>query len=309
MFTLRDFRFAWLLIAAAACWGFATAVSKSALSAFDPLALLVVQLSASSIFVTLALLIRREAVSRTGQTTRLAMLGLLNPGLAYALSLAGLTTISASLSVLLWAGEPILILILAVLVLKDRVTPTMAVLMVAAFTGVVLIVQQRGDGAALGVALTVAGVACCALYTVLCRRLLLDDSTLPVVLVQQLAALGFALVLATGFAATGKLTLPTSVPVHAWLTAIASGVIYYALAFWFYLNGLRRVPAAVAGSFINLIPVFGVAAGYALLDERLTPRQLAGAAIVLTAVTVLALKSAQDTPAATPAGHDQAPTH
>jgi probable blue pigment (indigoidine) exporter len=238
--------------------------------------------------VPLALLARREAVPRTPQTTRL---GLLNPGLAYALSLAGLTSISASLSVLLWAGEPILILVLAVLVFKDRVTSVMAVLMVAAFTGVLLIVQQRGGGATPGIALTFAGVACCALYTVLGRRLLLADATLPVVLAQQLAALGFAVVLAAAFAASGHLTLPTGVPARSWLTAMGSGVAYYAVAFWFYRNGLRRVPAAVVGSFINLIPVFGVAAGYVLLDERLTPRQLAGAAVVLTAVTLLALSS------------------
>ena len=50
----------------------------------------------------------------------------------------------------------------------------------------------------------------------------------------------------------------------------------------------------MAGSLINLIPVFGVAAGYALLGERLTPSQLTGAAIVLTAVTLLALTPARD---------------
>ena len=65
MFTVRDLRFAWLLVAGAACWGFATAVSKSALTTFDPLALLA----------------RREGIPRTGQTSRLALLGLL-PGLA-----------------------------------------------------------------------------------------------------------------------------------------------------------------------------------------------------------------------------------
>jgi hypothetical protein len=96
----------------------------------------------------------------------------------------------------------------------------MAVLMVAAFSGVLLIVQQRGGGATPGIALTFAGVACCALYTVLCRRLLLADATLPVVLAQQLAALGFAVVLAAAFAASGHLTLPTGVPARSWLTAM-----------------------------------------------------------------------------------------
>jgi probable blue pigment (indigoidine) exporter len=176
--------------------------------------------------------------------------------------------------------------------------------MVTAFTGVLLVIGQRAGGTTPGVTLTLAGVTCCALYTVLCRRLLLDDATLPVVLVQQLAALGFATLLATAFAIAGHLTLPTSVPAGSWLAAIGSGVAYYAVAFWLYLGGLRRVPAAVAGSFINLIPVFGVTAGYLLLDERLTARQLAGAAIVLATVTLLALNSTRDSQGTATTDHD-----
>ena len=46
-----------------------------------------------------------------------------------------------------------------------------------------------------------------------------------------------------------------------WLAAAASGVLYYGLGFWFFVTGLRQVPASVAGSFLPLIPVFGLAAG------------------------------------------------
>jgi hypothetical protein len=38
--------------------------------------------------------------------------------------------------------------------------------------------------------------------------------------------------------------------------------MYYAAAFWFYLRGLSCVRASVAGGFINLIPVFGIATAY-----------------------------------------------
>lgn len=44
----------------------------------------------------------------------MAWLGVLNPGLAYLLGLIGRSQISASLSVLLWAVEPVAILGIAV---------------------------------------------------------------------------------------------------------------------------------------------------------------------------------------------------
>ena len=71
------------------------------------------------------------------------------------------------------------------------------------------------------------------------------------------------------------------------------------MAFWFYLRGLRTCSPAVAGLFINLVPVFGVTAAAVLLDERLVGRQWLGAVIVLLAVAVLALvQSRADRPRA-----------
>jgi drug/metabolite transporter (DMT)-like permease len=49
-------------------------------------------------------------------------------------------------------------------------------------------------------------------------------------------------------------------------------MVYYGFVFWFFVGGLRGVPASVAGSFLPLIPVFGLAAGY-LLGDRLRDRQ------------------------------------
>jgi drug/metabolite transporter (DMT)-like permease len=63
-----------------------------------------------------------------------------------------------------------------------------------------------------------------------------------------------------------------------------SGVLYYALAFWLYIRGLKKVPASLAGFFINLLPVFGVSAAYIFLGERLTPIQWVGAILILFAV-------------------------
>lgn len=293
-----------MLVAAAACWGGGTVISKQALDEIAPLTLLPIQLLASTLFLLAMKQATASPIEWTPQLRRLATLGVLNPGLAYALGLLGLASITASMSVLLWTLEPVLILVLAALLLKERVTATLMVAMTAAVSGVLLIVYQGGaTGDPAGVVLTVSAVGACALYTVAARRLLLDDASITVALVQQTAALAFAVGLVLIAAAFGGANWPTE-PLSAgtWVAAVASGVLYYGLAFWFYISALTRVPASVAGAFLPLIPVFGVAAGY-LIGERLTERQWVGAAVVVTAVTLVAVLQhrAVDDAAAPPA--------
>ena len=158
-----------------------------------------------------------------------------------------------------------------------------------AVTGVLLVVYQPGaTGQAIGITLTLVSVGCCALYTVLTRRLMLDDSSLNVVLTQQAAALGFALVLATLVTLVGGTGWDLAgLGVGTLLGAAASGVLYYGLGFLMFVTGLRQVTASYAGAFLPLIPVFGVAAGY-LVGERLDPRQWVGAVVIVAAVGAIA---------------------
>jgi drug/metabolite transporter (DMT)-like permease len=270
-----------------------TVITKQALTDIPPFALLPLQLAASCVFLF--------AVSRTGRTPpirwspqlrRLAALGVLNPGLAYALSLVGLTSISASMSVLLWATEPVLIVLLAILFLHEHVSVVLGVAMAAAVAGALVVVYRTdAAGQTTGIVLTVGAVTACALYSVLTRWLILDDVAATVVLIQQAAALGFAVLVAgvvEVIGGGGAWTLTPMTPA-GWLTAAGSGVLYYGLAFWLYLTGLRRLPASVAGSFLTLIPVFGVAAGH-LVGERLSALQWVGAVVVTGAVAVVAIR-------------------
>ena len=279
------------LVAAAACWGVGTVVTKQVVDDVAPLTLLPLQLAASSAFLLVVAVVRHEPLAWTAPLRRLAGLGVLNPGLAYALGLVGLTTITASLSVLLWAAEPVLIMLLAALVLRERIPPTLGLSLGVALAGVCLVVYQPGAaGDAVGIALTLAGVGCCALYSVLTRRLLLDDSSLTVALAQQAAALAFAVALASVAEVAGATGWSIGdLDARAWLGAIASGVLYYGLAFWLYLTALRLVPASYAGAFLPLIPVFGIAAGY-LVGERLESRQWLGAAVVILATAFIGFR-------------------
>ena len=280
-----SYRHVLLLVAATACWGLGTVLSKHVLDrGVAPLTLLAIELTTSSLMLLLVTLLSRAPLLWSANLAELALLGILNPGIAYALALLGLVTISASLSVLLWATEPVLIMLLAVLLLCERVAAATLVGVAVALVGVLLVLYRPGAaGSAQGIGLTLGAVAACALYAVLTRRLLLDDSSLTVVLVQQSAALTFAvaLVATTGLRGSWDLGLPTDAT--TWVLAAASGAVYYGLAFWLFIGGLRGVPASVAGSLFPLIPVFGLAAAY-VAGDRLTDRQWIGAVVVVVAI-------------------------
>jgi probable blue pigment (indigoidine) exporter len=277
------------LILAAACWGLGTVVSKRAIEEIPPLTLLPIQLGSS--LLALALLMRWRGVPLRDPSASplLGRLGVLNPGLAYALSLLGLVHITASLSVMLWALEPLLILFLAAWLLEERIGPSLVVLSLVALAGMLLVIYQPGStGTTLGVALTVAGVACCAIYTVVTRRWISSsDSTAQVVVSQQTYALGVAFILVAVVWLLGGAVRPENVSPAGWASAVGSGVLYYAMAYWFYLSGLRHAPASIAAASFYLIPVFGVAGGFLFLGDRLLPGQWVGVVVVLAAIAII----------------------
>ena len=108
------------LILAVACWGVGTVISKQAVAEIPPLTLLPIQLAISLAFLALVAHPRGEHLPSDRPGRLAGRLGLLNPGLAYALGLLGLAQIPAGLSVLLWAVEPVLILLLAALAITLR---------------------------------------------------------------------------------------------------------------------------------------------------------------------------------------------
>jgi probable blue pigment (indigoidine) exporter len=274
------------LALAATCWGLGTVISKAALAELPPLTLLAIQLAAS--LVLLVVLMRLRGIPlRSDDPPLLGRLGILNPGIAYGLSLLGLVTITASLSVLLWILEPLMILALAAWFLGERVTPTFVVLSFVAIGGLVLVIFEPAIGTSqlIGVLLTVVGVVCCAVYTVVTRRFIPDArETSQVVLAQQAHGLGFVLIVVVAVAALGGSLLPSAVSAGAIAAAVVSGTLYYAGAYWFYLGALRRVPASLASASYYLIPIIGVTASALFLGERLDVQQWIGVVVVLAAV-------------------------
>ena len=281
------------LISAAVCWGLGTVLSKYALGGFEATVLLPFQLTCSVLLLGLFLLVTGSSVRGIQHAVKIGALGVLNPGIAYALGLTALAQIDASVSVIIWATEPVLIVLLAFVFLHERLPLWSVACLAAAMAGVALIIGAPSEaGSLVGVALTFVSVLTCALYSILLRRMNLTDGTLPVVFVQQASALVFAVVVllvvqGTAWGAVDATGLQV-------ISAVASGAFYYGVAFLLYVAGLRRTSAARAGMFLTLIPVFGLFFSAILLGETMDAGQLAGSIVVIGSMLVLAVRGGGD---------------
>jgi drug/metabolite transporter (DMT)-like permease len=115
-----------------------------------------------------------------------------------------------------------------------------------------------------------------------------------VVLAQQAHALVLALGLVVVAGVAGGTVQTAALTPAGLASAVGSGALYYAGAYWFYLGALRHVPASVAAVSFYLIPIIGIAASAVLLGERLDARQWLGTIMVLGAVlAIIRLPSTQ----------------
>ena len=276
------------MVASAACWGLATVMSKGALDHAPPMTLLAVQLAASVAFLGVMILVTGQRVGLDRGATRAALSGALEPGLAYALGMAGLTMTSAASASMIGSTEPIIVVALAFLLFRVRTGLGQLAAIAVAMAGIALTSfsdsRDGGQAGLIGDGLIVLGTVFAALYVVVSSRLVTAIAPLPLAFLQQavglllaLLLLGLALIL--GLERIGR--LPGA---EGWALMIGSGVVQYALAFWFYLLALRRLPVASAALFLALIPVSGIGGAAVFLGETITALQALGCALIIGAI-------------------------
>lgn len=294
---------AWLMIGCAAAWAGGVVATKHALdvSGSSASSLLVVQLAASVAVLGLAAAATR---SSTRGAWRPGWVGLLEPGLAYLLSLAGLALTSAASASVLGSLEPAVVPVVAWLLLRERPTAPFLAVVAGATVGAALVsLAPATDGrSVVGDLLVVAGVVAAATYGVLASRRVHVAGPVATALAHQVWALGLVVVVAlVGTALLGVDGIVLRPDALAW--AAGSGVLGYALPFWLYLSAVTRISAARAATYLTLIPVFGVVLSLALLGETVTWVQAVGAAVV-----VASLRLGAGLEARRPASVDEATT-
>lgn len=265
-----------LAAAAPAIWGSSYIVATEALPDVAPLT--VAFLRALPVGLLLLLIVRR--LPPRAWWGRLLVLGGLNFALFWAALFIAAYRLPGGLAAVLGAVQPLMVLLLAHVVLAAPLSGRGVAAALGGMAGVaMLLLGPSAQTDPLGVAAALAGAASMALGVVLTRKWQPPVGALTFT-AWQLTAGGLLLMPVALWLEPG---LPTPSLPHlaglAWLGLVGAGLTYF---LWF--RGIARLgPSALTG-FGFLSPLTAVLLGWAVLDEALTPVQLAGVSVVLGSI-------------------------
>jgi drug/metabolite transporter (DMT)-like permease len=200
--------------------------------------------------------------------------------------------ISSSLTGLLIAAAPIIATVLARLTGSERRLGGKRIVGLAVgLAGVGVLAGPEVTGGSAWSVLEVLVVALCyAIAPLVAARYLADVPSLPM----TAACLGVGAIVYAGPAAA---TWPTAMPsTRVLLAVVGLAVVCTALAVIVVLALIREVGPARALVFTYVNPAVALAAGVVVLNEPLTPWNLAGLALILVGL-VLATRKAKGSPA------------
>ncbi|WIM99047.1 DMT family transporter [Actinoplanes oblitus] len=274
------------LLFSAAVYGVSTTLSVVALRAVRPADLLAVEVGGAAVTLLVTAAVRGRL--RWPGAPRQMLIGVLVPGLAFLFGDLGLARTSASSGSLLLAAEPLLSVLLAVVVLGERLTGRAAGAMALGLAGGAMVAVRPGgpSGAdtTLGNGLVLLAVVAVGFYLVATRRFNTGDGLGESAWQNAGGALSVVPFLVVSWS-TGGTRLDTAGPA-GWLACLAvvgCGVVGGVT----FNRGIARVPAARAGQLGNLTPVVGTLTAVVFLGDRPSPAQIAGGAAIVIALALL----------------------
>ncbi len=213
---------------------------------------------------------------------RAGVLGVLNIGAFFALLFVGAYRLPGGVAATVGAVQPLVVLLLAGMLLGERVRARAVVVALLGVVGVGLLVLRAAVALdPVGVLAAVGGALSMAVGVVLTKRWGRPAPLLAVTSWQLVA--GGTVLLPVALVVEGPLPLALldadALLGYAWLGVVGTGLAY---ALWFLGLG---VLSAGAVAFLGLLaPVVAAGLGWLVLGQSLTPAQLLGAGLVLGAV-------------------------
>jgi drug/metabolite transporter (DMT)-like permease len=279
------------VIAAACTWGLTGVLSKYLLGATAPMIVVLIQLSSSMLVSWVIVTIKFEEVEISEKFLLASALGVLHPGLSTTLGIVGLVHLDASISSTIWALEAAMTMVLASMMLAEKLRVVQIVLAIVSVGGVFFMTingdQTRDlDESLYGAFVVLIAVASCALYAVFSRQVSKDSAAEPLLLVAGQQTIGWLVSLAIFpfHWSAERLGDLYAISMDIWLVCALTGTLAFLVAMGLFLAALRYLSAGFASSFLMLTPVFGLAFAFLLLGEVLTGWQWIGIIIILVSV-------------------------
>lgn len=211
-------------------------------------------------------------------------------GIYQALYFASISEVGVSIATLIaLCVAPIVVAIESAVFMKERITRRIAIAMLCAIAGIILLTgfQVGAPGnALLGMLLAASSATAYGTVTVISRSLSREAHPL------RTASVGFTfgtlILLVLASSSSGGLVL--SYPPLGWALLFYLGLMPTALAYVFFLNGLRSIPATVASIFALIEPLTAAILAWILFGERLSPLGFVGAGLLIAAMLTLLLR-------------------
>lgn len=272
-----------LVLAAAAGFGLMAVFARSAYAAgTSPSTLLALRFTLAALLLVVIVQVRARPWPRGRVLIGLIAMG----GGFYALIaqcyFAALTQASAALVALVLYTFPVLVMAINVACFGERLTVTKFGAALLAMAGLALTIGGELHGGAVGIGLALVAAAGYAAYILIGDRVARGADPLA----------GATVVIAASAASSGLLVLAEGVHLPqtgaGWLAVLGIALVSTVFAMTAFLEGLARVGSTTAAMASTFEPVVTVVSAAWLLGEPIGPARLAGGALIVTAVVVLA---------------------
>ena len=286
------------LLTAMAFWGSTFVVLRIALSTLSPLQTMAGRmLVACVVFLPLCPRLWPELKAH-GHWGALVLMALCEPCLFFLFETHALRLTTASQAGMITSLLPLLVAATAFATLRERAGLSMWLGFLLAVCGVTWLTlaavpDDKATNPLLGNIFEAIAMCCAAGYTVLARHLSTQYSALCITAVQSFVGMLFFCLLALTvpepktYVSLGR-TFPDWAP---WACLLYLGGIVTFAGYGLYNFGVKRLSAGRAAAYTNLIPVFALLFGLALLDEKLLQTQYGGAILIVLGVLLSQWKS------------------
>ncbi len=273
-------------------WGSSFAVVKIGLQEIEPLMLTLLRALFASIFLMSIILLRREqkvflkAVKTDWKY--FLVLGLIGITLFGLLQNVGIKYTSSALAGILQNTNPLFILVLSGIFLKEIITKNKILGLVTGFLGVCFIVFVGTDikelfssETFLGNVLIIASALSWAIYSILNKRVFKKYSPLHLTSIAYIFGTILLIPAVLIFSSVADLS---ELSLKSWLIILYLGITCSAIAFFSWNYALSKMDASKASAFLYLIPVIAIFIGWAFMGEEVSTYALLGSGLVLGGV-------------------------
>jgi len=279
------------LIIAAFIWGSTFVVVKELIKGMDIILLIFIRfLIASIIFLPLIKIFSKNVKKLSKDAVlKLVLTGIFGMSLNFIFQYIGLSYTTVTNSTLIIMFDPLIIITLSHIFLKEIFKKKKIIGVLLAILGSFFLITNGSLDISthyndlIGISFILLGEFCWCSYFIMGKKLV--ENYPPMIVIGYSTIFGVIFLLPITLFSTSILTLSTfSLNSWIWIFYLAISGIF---AYYFYFYGLKKLYASLVGMFDYLIPVFSIILASIFLNEIITIYVIIGGILIVLGINIV----------------------